>query len=237
MNPIRIAAVAALVLAAAALAGVGLPEEARSDQGPPARGITVNASGKVDSVPDRAALEIGVETHAGSAKDALARNADRLADVIAALRKAGVAKDDLQTSQVYLWPQRDSDGTSVSGYQAQNTVSVVLDVEKAGGAVDAAVAAGANVVSGPSLAVADRDELYRTALKDAVEAAREKARAIADAAGVKVGRVTAVVESGDYAELPPMPYAMAARDSGAETQIQPGKQAIQATVMVTFALA
>ena len=82
MNPIRIAAVAALVLAAAALAGVGLPEQARSDEGAPARGITVTASGKVESIPDRAALEIGVETQAGSAKSALGQNADRLADVI-----------------------------------------------------------------------------------------------------------------------------------------------------------
>ena len=118
MNPIRIAAVAAPVLAAAALAGVGLPEQARSDEGAPARGITVTASGKVESIPDRA--------QAGSAKSALGQNADRLADVIDALRKAGVAKDDLQTSQVYLWPQRESDGNTLTGYQAQNTVSVVL---------------------------------------------------------------------------------------------------------------
>jgi uncharacterized protein YggE len=75
MNPIRIAAVAALVLAAAALAGVGLPEEARSDQGPPARGITVNASGKVEAVPDTAALELGVETQASNAKTRLRRTA------------------------------------------------------------------------------------------------------------------------------------------------------------------
>ena len=52
--------------------------------------------------------------------------------------------------------------------------------------MDAAVAAGANVVSGPSLSVADRPELYNKALKDAVEAEGAKARAIADTAGVKV---------------------------------------------------
>ena len=109
MNPIRIAAVAALVLAAAALAGVGLPEEARSDQGPPARGITVTASGKVESVPDTAALEVGVETQASNAKDALAQNGERLKRVLDALRKAGVDKDDLQTSQVSLWPEHTSE--------------------------------------------------------------------------------------------------------------------------------
>jgi len=237
MAPIRIAAVAALVLAAAALAGVGRPEEARSEQGTTTRGITVNASGTVETTPDEAALELGVETHAANAKDALAQNAERLRRVIDALRKAGVAKDDLETSNVSLWPQHTDDGTSVTGYQAQNTVSAELDVAEAGDAIDAAVAAGANVVGGPSLSVGDRDALYRRALKDAVEAARAKAEAIAEAAGVKVGRVTAVVESAGYQEPGPMAYAMRAADSAVSTPIEPGKQAIEATVTVTFALA
>jgi uncharacterized protein YggE len=236
MKPIRIAAVAALVLVAAAVAGVGRPEEARSEQGTTLRGITVNASGTVEATPDKAALELGVETQAPDAKTALEQNAERLNRVIAALRKAGVSKDDLQTSNVSLWPQRDSEGTSITGYAAQNTVSVDLDVAKAGDALDAAVGAGANVASGPSLSVGDRDELYRKALKSAVETAHAKAKAIADAAGVNVGRVTAVVESPGFEEQPPMPYAAAARDSGV-TPIEPGKQAIAATVTVTFAVA
>jgi uncharacterized protein len=236
MKPIRIAAVAALVLAAAAVAGVGRPEEARSEQGTTSRGITVNASGTVETTPDQATLELGVETHASNAKDALAQNADRLRRVIDALHKAGVAKDDLRTSNVSLWPQRDSDGVSVTGYQAQNSVSAELEVAKAGEAIDAAVAAGANVVAGPSLSVGDRDALYRKALKNAVAAARAKAEAIADAAGVNVGRVTAVAESGGYQEPPSMPYAMRADAAAESTPIEPGKQAVEATVTVTFAL-
>ena len=237
MKPIRIAAITALVLAAVALAGVGRPEEARSEQGTPARGITVNASGDVETTPDRAALELGVHTNAATAKAALAQNAEHLRHVIDALRKAGVAKDDLRTSNVSLWPQDDPDGTTVTGYQAQNTVAVELDVAKAGAAIDAAVAAGANVVGAPSLSVGERDTLYRKALEKAVEAARAKAEAIADAAGVKVGRVTALVESPGYEEPPPMPYAMRAADAAESTPVEPGKQAIEATVTVTFALA
>jgi len=237
MKPIRIAAVAALVLAAAAVAGVGRPEEARSEQGTPTRGITVSASGDVETTPDRAALDLGVQTNAANAKAALAQNAERLRHVIDALSKAGVARDDLRTSNVSLWPQQHPDGTIVTGYQAQNTIAAELDVAKAGEAIDAAVAAGANVVGGPSLSVGERDALYRKALKNAVEAARAKAEAIADAAGVKVGRVTAVVESAGYEEPRPMPYAMRAADAAESTPIEPGKQEIEATVTVTFALA
>jgi uncharacterized protein len=235
MKPIRIAAVAALVLAAAALAGVGLPEAARSEQGTPARGITVSATGEVEAAPDRAALELGVETQAPSAQSALAQNAERLNRVLAALRKAGVVKDDLKTSQVSLWPQREGDGSTVTGYQATNTVSAELEVEEAGAAIDAAVGAGANVVSGPALSVDERDALYREALAKAVEAARAKADAVAGAAGVSVGRVTAVVESaGD--DQPPIAYE-AARAMPTATPIEPGTEEIAATVTVTFAVA
>jgi uncharacterized protein YggE len=237
MNPVRIAAVAVLVLAAAALAGVGLPEEARSDQGTPLRGITVNASAEIEAAPDRAALQVGVDTQASNAKQALAQNAERVRAVIEALRKAGVGKDDLQTSQVSLWPETGPDGTGVTGYRAQNSVAVELDVAKAGEAVDAAVAAGANTVSGPTLSVEEREHHYRKALAEAVDAARAKADAIAGAAGVNVGRVTAVVESAGYEE--PQPYfTSAARDTmESSTPIEPGKQQIQATVTVTFAVA
>jgi uncharacterized protein len=237
MKPIRIAAVAALVLAAAALAGVGLPEEARSEQGAPTRGITVSATGQVEAAPDRAALELGVETESPNAQSALAQNAERLNRVLAALRRAGVAKHDLQTSQVSLWPQRASDGTTVTGYQATNTVSAELGVEQAGAVIDAAVGAGANVVSGPALAVQERDALYRQALAKAVEAGRAKAEAVAEAAGVSVGRVTAVVESAGYEQQPPFAYEAAARGAIASgTQIEPGTQEIEATVTVTFAV-
>jgi uncharacterized protein YggE len=237
MNPIRIAAVAALVLAAAALAGVGLPEEARSDQGTPLRGITVNAVGEIEAAPDRAALQVGVDTQASSAEQALSQNAERVRRVIEALRKAGVAKDDLQTSQVSLWPETGSDGTGVKGYRAQNSVAVELDVAKAGAAVDAAVAAGANTVSGPSLSVDEREEHYRKALAKAVDAARAKAEAIAGAAGVNVGRVTAVVESAGYEEPEPYLARAAADTTESSTPIEGGKQQIEATVTVTFAVA
>ena len=237
MNPIRIAAVSALILFAAALAGVGLPEQASGDQGAPARGITVSATADVEAVPDRAALQVGVDTQASTAKDALSQNSERVRKVIDALRRAGVDKDDLQTSQVSLWPETEPEGRGVVGYRAQNTVAVELDVAEAGEAIDAAVAAGANTVSGPTLSVAEREEHYREALAKAVDAARAKANAIAEAAGVRTGRVTAVVESPGYELPPPMPYAAAARDSIESVPLEAGKQQIAATVQVTFAVA
>ena len=84
----------------------------------------------------------------------------------------------------------------------------------------------------------ERDALYRQALAKAVEAGRAKAEAVAEAAGVSVGRVTAVVESAGYEQPPPFAYEAARSDAVASaTQIEPGTQEIEATVTVTFALA
>lgn len=239
MKSIRIVALALLGLAAIALAGVGRPEPAQSQAGDARRGITVNATGKVTAVPDTAELSLGVETQAGTARDALAQNSVQVRRVIDAVRAAGVSKDDLQTSQVSMWPQRSSDGRTVTGYVATNSISVEVDeLAKAGDVVDAAVAAGANLAWGPTLSVEDREARYREALAKAVEQARVKAEALAEAAGVEVGRVTAVVEGGSTPE-PPIYYARAeaAMDSAAPTPIEPGTQDIEATVTVTFAIA
>jgi uncharacterized protein len=97
------------------------------------------------------------------------------------------------------------------------------------------VEAGANQVSGPAMTVDDQDELYREALKEAVEQARGHARTLADATGVDLGRVTAVVESGTAVQPPVMMReGLAAADSS--TPIEPGKQEVSATVSVTFAI-
>ena len=124
------------------------------------------------------------------------------------------------------------------GYTATNTVSAETDaLGKAGDVIDAAVEAGANQLSGPSLTREDRDALEHEALRKAVAEARAKAEVLADAAGVSLGRATSIVETGAGAP-PPVPYyersALVAAD--ASTPIQAGTAKIEATVALTFAL-
>jgi uncharacterized protein YggE len=94
------------------------------------------------------------------------------------------------------------------------------------------VKAGADTVSGPSLSVANRDEAYRAALKDAFADARAKAETLAAAAGVSLGEVTAIVEGSQ----PHVLYATAERTLDAQTPIEPGSEEITAVVTVTFSL-
>jgi len=230
----KLAALAAVLLAAAAFAGVGLPDPARSAEAETPAGVTVNGSGAVQSVPDRAEFSFGVQTQGRTAAQALNANAAEMRRVIDALRGAGVAAADIQTTQVTVSPTTSSDGQTITGYNAINTVSArIRDLGASGRVIDAAVAAGANQVYGPSLTRSDRTELYRQALREAYADARAKAQALAAASGQTVGRALAMQEGGVVA-IPLMDRAAGAEV--AQTPVEPGTQSIEAQVTVTFAL-
>src|SRR6266576_4342985 len=181
--------IAGVLLAAAAIAGVAQPQLGCSTDTIVKTAITVSGHGTVTTVPDRASFYFTVDTRAQTASGALGRNADAAAAVVAALKNAGVAAADIQTSQVYLSPQTNENGTSIIGYAASTSIVVKTTIAKAGSIIDAAVGAGADGVSGPSLSRSDEDALYRDALTNAVSDARDKAAALASAAGLTLGGV------------------------------------------------
>ncbi len=230
----KLAAVAAALLAAAAFAGVGLPDPAQSAEAETQNGITVSGSGSVQTVPDRAEFSFGVQSRGRTAREALAANAIEMRRVIDALKNAGIAAADIQTTQVSLSPVTSGDGETITGYMAVNTVSAgIRDFDASGRVIDAAVAAGANQVYGPALTRSDRNELYRQALRAAYADARAKAQALAAAAGQTVGRAVDIQEGGGSGPIPVMDRAAGAE---AQTPVEPGTQAIEAIVTVTFAL-
>ncbi len=148
-----------------------------------AAGITVVGTGSVKVAPDVAEWSFGVQASADTAAAALADASEATERVVAALRSAGVAEDDLRTEQVSVYPRTGDDGLSVTGYDASNTVrATIRDLDQAGPTVDAAVDAGANQVYGPTLTVSDAESQYA----DAVDAAFDDARARAEAAAADV---------------------------------------------------
>jgi len=229
-------AVAGLVLAAAALAGVAQPRLAHTAAKVDiaSRTITVTGSGASTAIPDRATFEFGVDTQAGTAKEALDRNAAEANAVIAALKAAGVSSDDLQTVGVSLSTRTTPDGNTIVGYTASNSVSATVALAKAGGLVDAAVGAGADSVAGPSLDTSDHDALYRDALRKAVADASAKAQVLATASGLQLGAVQTMQEG---TAATPITYTTpTAFGAAASEPIQPGTQEIDATVTVTYAV-
>ena len=228
MKPIRIAALVVVGAAVVALAGVGRPDLA-GGASEPSGGITVTGTGTVQTTPDHAEFTLGVQSEGPTAREALAANSEEMRRVFAALFAAGVAKGDVQTQTVSV-----SKSYQGNGYSAGNSVSLTIrELAKAGSILDAASNAGANDVYGPTLSRSDEAGQQAKALRAAFDNARARARVLAEAAGVQLGRVTAIIESGNEQE--PY-YAVALAKRSADAPIEPGRQQVQATVRVTFAI-
>jgi uncharacterized protein len=234
MNATRLVLVAAAGACLLVAAAVAWPQGASSAADEAENGITVTAVGSVKAVPDRAEFQFGMTTQGTTANEASGQNAARMRELIDALKAAGIRSEDIRTQNVSVSPRHSPEGKQLSGYTAENSVAVKVDSGRAGAILDLAVEHGATNTSGPTFDVSDRDALYREALADAVKEARKKAEAIGSAGGVSVGDVTRVVEGGEAG--PPVFLEAAARDQAKATPVEPGKEEVQATLTVTFAV-
>jgi uncharacterized protein YggE len=197
------------------------------------RTITTHGTGIVYTTPTTADFTFGVAANGSTATAAMAANAARMNQVIAAVEKRGIAAADVQTAEISLQPNRNPSGSKILNYTASNSVTVhVRRLSNAGPVVDAAVKAGTNEIDGPSLSAADQLVLSRAALKAAYADAKARAQAIASAAGVKLGEVRSVSEQSTST---PLPFAGAAANA-ASTPVSPGTVSVEADVTVTFAI-
>lgn len=202
-----------------------------------AQGITVTGTGSASAVPDVADWSFGVQSDADTASAALSQNAEAMDRLLNALKGQGIAKDDLRTEQVSLYPRTTDDGRAVVGYTASSSVhATIRKMSEAGKVVDAAVAAGANNVYGPTLRLSDSEAQYRAAVDAAYDDALSRARAIAEKAGVTLGAPLAIVEGGGGYPGPLYDRMAVAESGGGEVAIEPGKQEVGATLTVTFAI-
>lgn len=233
--------------AALLLAGIAAPAAAQVAQ--PVIAQTVNgtrldvvATGEVNRVPDLARISAGVVTQAPTASEAIRQNAARMESVRRALRAAGIADRDIQTSAINLYPEyhhTQDQPPRLTGYRASNEVSVRFrDLARTGAILDALVAQGANQINGPMLTLDRPEAAMDEARASALRTARTRADAYASALGMRVVRVLSVSESGG----PGMPYPamrtydMVATSAAPQTQIEPGEQTIGATLTVSFEL-
>ena len=239
-NTRNIALVVPLALALMGPAAAQQPAEA--PMRPPMAGtrLDVIASGEVSAVPDIATIGAGVVTQAATAATAMSDNARRTAATVAAIRKAGVADRDIQTTAISLNPQyryADNQPPVITGYQASSRVSVRFrDIKAAGPILDSLVAAGANQIDGPALSIDRPEPLLDQAREKAIAAARARAALYARAAGLRVTRIVAISE-GSYDAIPrPMQMMMARAKESADSSIEAGEQKVAISVSVTFEL-
>jgi uncharacterized protein YggE len=211
--------------------------------------LTVNAEGRTSRKPDMAVFTAGVASSGKTAGEALAANSADMAKVIAALKRAGIADRDIQTSNLNLNPvyadtsrqpavdPLEQQVPRIIGYQANNTVTVKQrNLAQFGATIDTLVSAGANQVNGPSFQIDEADAALDEARVAAVKKARERAELYAGATGMKVARLVSISESGGYSAPRPM-YRMDVAQAAAAPPIAPGELSLEMNVAVQFELA
>jgi uncharacterized protein YggE len=203
--------------------------------------LDVVAQGEVARVPDIARINAGVVTQAPTATAAISQNAERMRAVTAALRQAGIAERDIQTSTINLQPSYryvENQPPQLVGYQAVNEVTVRFrDIAETGRILDALVAQGANQINGPMLSIDEPEAALDEARTRALANARARAELYARSLGMRVVRVLAISESGGGVMPPPRPYMREmAASAQADTQIVPGEQTLSVTLTVSFEL-
>jgi len=229
----------ALMLSAASTAAVAQPLPSVQQQISGTR-LDINVTGEVTRVPDVALISAGVVTRATTASAAIQQNASRMDRVLAALKKAGVAEKDVQTSSIslnpeYRYPQNQA--PQLTGYTASNQVTVKFrDIAESGRILDALVGEGANQINGPNLTVDHPEQALDEARAKAIATGRARANLYARSLGMQVARIVSVSESGGYAVPPPAPPMMEMRAQAADTKIVPGEQQLQVLLSMVFEL-
>ena len=160
--------------------------------------LSVSATGRNEVRPDLATFSAGIETFGATGAAASQANESKMAAIVDALEKVGVAEKEIQTQSIGI--NRIDWGPKKGQYQAFNQVTVrVRNVDKVGEAIGAVTAAKANILSGPTLTQSDPEKAKLSAYGNAYKAARSRAEAYAVAANMKITRVLAIRDGGAQA--------------------------------------
>jgi uncharacterized protein YggE len=206
-------------------------------------GIYVSGEGKVTVTPDVATIQLGVQAQAATVTAAQAQAAEAMNSLIAALKANGVADKDIKTvyfsvQQVTKWDPATQQQIN-DGYMVVNTVSAkVRDVTKAGTVLDSAVAAGGDYVRVNSITFSVDDPIlkYDEAREKAVADAKDKAKSLAELAGVTLGSVIYITESINSPGFPPIYRLGEKAAADATTSISPGETDIIINVQMVYAI-
>ena len=201
--------------------------------------IVVTGHGEAKVSPDRATIQIAVQTRAATASDAAAQNATRQQAVLSALRQLGLTNDQLSTINYQVYPeQRYEQGKDpvIVGYNVTNTiVADVRKLDQVGRVIDVALAHGANMINSLQFYSSNTQPARRTAIGSAIESARADAEVAARAAG---GTLGSLLEINITPMNPPPPRPMMmARVGGvaqADTPINPGEETLSVDVVTRW---
>ena len=221
----------------AAIAIATMASSAFGQSLPPTVSVTGEAS--ISVPPDLAQIDSGVTTEAKTAREASEANNKAMGVVLQALKTAGIAEKDIQTSRLSLSPQSAPNRNAnapflIVGYRASNRVTVTIrDITKVADTIDVLVGSGANEISGISFMVSKASKLLDDARSEAVADARRKAEIYAKAANISLG---APISISEETAPGPVPYRKMAADMAASAPVAQGQETLRVSVSVSYEL-
>jgi uncharacterized protein YggE len=202
---------------------------------PTSPSISIGSVGEIKVSPDRANIQMSVQTRATTAQAAATENAARQKAVIDALRALGLNANQISTIGYNVMPEQRYEQNRepvVIGYNVTNTISVdVTDLAMVGRIIDTAISKGANMITSLNFFAANTDAARRQAIAQAIQRARQDAEAAATAAGGSIGGLLEVNIGAYFPPPRPVDFAVkleAAR--AADTPINPGDQTVTVNV-------
>ena len=242
MNSKGLKIVAAVCAGAVVFAGCSIGGDTFNGVESPSRGVTVQATGTAEVVPDSVALAFSVTAVAESNEEAVEQVATLAEQARDALRQSDIDEDEIRTRTVTTYPEYryDSDGTqTLVGYRATQSFDVDIDdAERAGSVVDSLVSAVGDGLQIESVTpeVGDNEDALEAARESAIRNAREKAEDYADLLDVDLGDVQSVVEVTSPITFEPRAVAESADSSMAKIDVDLGTQDVSVTVEVRWSL-
>lgn len=174
---------------------IGISQEQRHS-------IVISGEGEVVGVPDVAIIQIGHSVEKKTVAEAQKENTEKINKVIEKLKNDfRIDPKDIKTANYNIYPAYDwRDNRQVlRGYQVSQDLTVkIREIEKVSQILDLAGTEGLNQIGGLSFEIDKPEELESQAREKAIKAAKEKAEALARAAGVKLGRIISFSESSSY---------------------------------------
>jgi uncharacterized protein YggE len=238
-----LAGLASLIIGTMLLVGCQSNGTATGNTNNQQTGIWVTGEGKVTVVPDIATIQLGVQAQDNTVAAAQTKAAAAMNDVMAALQANGVAQKDIQTQyfsiqKITRWDS-DKQQEITIGYQVSNIVTAkVRDVTTAGTVIDSVAAAGGDVVviNSISFSVDDPILYYDQARQEAMANAHDKAKSLAELAGVTLGNATYISESQSGTVTRPVAYDSKSAAAGVSTAISAGETEIVLDIQVVYAI-
>ena len=204
-------------------------------------GLNVSAEGVVFATPDIAKLYMGVHQNGREASGIEDQLSTRINAIKDKLRELGVASEDIKTTDFNIYPEYNSfapnSTPTIRSYTGRHILEItVRDLTRVNTIADATIAAGANEVQNISFTVEDPDSLLEEARAQAIQKAKDKAKQLADAADIRLGRIISINE---YPMSTPFDARMGYGMGGAESSqvgLEPGNMEVRVNVTLIYAI-